>query len=151
MHGFGDASLKVYSAVIYLVYEPKEGIFTKLLCAKTRVAPLKILSISRLELLSARILAVLMCNVVEAMYSIVKIETVRFWLLYWIYNNGEWKQRVQFRLAEILKLTEKEEGGYVAGKDNPVDIGSRGVTTSCLSASKLWWEGPEWLRRGESE
>ena len=66
--------------------------------------------------MSARILAVLMCNVVEAISSIIKIETVRFWLdnktaLYWIYNNGEWKQWVQFRVAEILKLTKKEQWG----------------------------------------
>jgi len=76
LHGYGDASLKAYSAVIYLVCETKEGIFTKLLCAKTQVPPLKGLSIPRLELMSARILAVLMCNVVEAISSIVKIETV---------------------------------------------------------------------------
>ena len=41
--------------------------------------------------------------------------------------------------------------GHVAGIDNPADIGSRGVTESFLSASKLWWEGPEWLKGGESE
>ena len=75
LHGFGDASQKAYSAVIYLVYETKEGAYTKLLCAKTRVAPLKSLSIPRLELMSARILAVLMCNVVEAISSIIEIET----------------------------------------------------------------------------
>ena len=54
-------------------------------------------------------------------------------------------------MVEILKLTEKEQWGHVAGKDNPADIGSRGVASSCLSANKLWWEGLEWLRRDESE
>ena len=54
-------------------------------------------------------------------------------------------------MAEILKLTKKEQWGHVAGIDNPADIGSRGVTASFLSASKLWWEGPEWLKGGESE
>lgn len=156
LHGFGDASQKAYSALVYLCYETEKGIFTKLLCAKTRVAPLKSLSIPRLELMSARVLVVLMSNVIEALSSIIKIETVRFWLdsktaLYWIYNNGEWKQWVQFRVAEILKMSDKEQWGHVAGKDNPADIGSRGVTASYLSTSELWWEGPEWLRRGESE
>ena len=94
LHGFGDASVKAYSALIYLVYESGRGIFTTLLCAKTRVAPLKSLSIPRLELMSARVLAVLMSNVIEALSSIIKIERVRFWLdsktaLYWVYNNRE--------------------------------------------------------------
>ena len=156
LHGFGDASVKAYSALIYLVYESGRGILTTLLCAKTRVAPLKSLSIPRLELMSARVLAVLMSNVIEALSSIIKIERVRFWLdsktaLYWVYNNGEWKQWVKFRVAEILKLTEKEQWGHVAGIDNPADIGSRGVTPSYLKTCQLWWEGPEWLRKGESE
>ena len=89
LHGFGDASQKAYSAIVYLVYKTEKGIFTKLLCAKTRVAPLKSLSIPRLELMSARVLAVLISNVIEALSSIINIETIRFWLdsktaLFWI-------------------------------------------------------------------
>ena len=40
-HGFGDASKHSYCAMIYLVCETTTGIYTRLLCAKTRVAPLK--------------------------------------------------------------------------------------------------------------
>ena len=62
-----------------------------------------------------------MSNVIEALSSIINIETIRFWLdsktaLFWIYNNKEWKQWVQFRVAEILKLTKKEQWGH-AGAD----------------------------------
>ena len=149
---FGGASLKAYSALIYLVYKTEKGIFTKLLCEKTRVAPLKSLSIPRLELMSTRVLAVLMSNVIEALSSIIKIESVRYWLdnktaLYLVYNNGEWKKWVQFRVAEVLTLTEKEQWGHVAGKDNPANIGSRGVAASYLKTYNLWWEGPQWLTK----
>ena len=152
LHGFGDASQKAYCAVVYLVYRSNEGISTKLLCSKSRVAPLKNLSIPRLELLSARILAVLMSNVVKAVESQIHISRVRYWLdsktaLYWVYNQGEWKQWVQFRVAEILKLSKKEEWNHVSGTENPADLGSRGVSSSVLCQSKLWWEGPEWLRK----
>ena len=93
LHGFGDASKKAYCAVIYLVYTTTSGTSTKLLCSKSRVAPLKQLSIPRLELMSARILAVL------ALSQQVSNDRVRFWLdsktaLYWINNQGEWKQWV---------------------------------------------------------
>ena len=155
LHGFGDASKKAYSAVIYLVYETSKGIFTKLLCSKTRVAPLKSLTIPRLELMSARILAVLMNTVRSALSSQVKIDSVKYWLdsktaLYWIYNNGQWKQFVQHRVNEILRLSRSDEWGHVSGVDNPADLGSRGVTASQLRDSKLWWEGPHWLRKGKA-
>ena len=32
---------------------------------------------------------------------------------------------------------------------DPEDLGSRGVTASHTSESKLWWEGPTWLTTGE--
>ena len=75
--------------------------------AKTRVAPLKKLTIPRLEFISAVILASLMKTVVDAISSEIKIDQVKYWLnsktaLYWIYNNGEWKQFVQHQVNEIL-------------------------------------------------
>ena len=154
LHGFRDASKKAYCAAVYLVCETTKGRYTRLLCSKTRVAPFKDLTIPRLELMSARILAVLMDNVYKALCSQVTIDKVKYWLdsktaLYWIYNQGEWKQWVQFRVSEILKLTKKSDWGHVGGKDNPADIGSRGVSASVLRDSKLWWEGPESLRESE--
>ena len=120
-----------------------------------RVAPLKDLTIPRLELMSARILAVLMDNVYKALCSQVIIDKVKYWLdsktaLYWIYNQGEWKQWVQFRVSEILRLTKKSDWRHVGGKDNPADLGSRGVSALVLKDSKLWWEGPKWLRESEN-
>ena len=56
---------------------------------------------------------------------------------------------MQFRVSEMLKLTKKSDWGQVGGKDNPADIGSRGMPASVLRDSKLWWEGPEWLRESE--
>lgn len=97
LHGFGYASLKAYSAVNYvnyMVYETSRGIFTRLLCSKTRMAPLKSLTIPRLELMPARILSVLMKTVKNVLSSQVKDDCTRYWLdsktaLYWIYNNGQ--------------------------------------------------------------
>ncbi len=49
-------------------------------------------------------------------------------------------------MNEILKLSKKDKWGHVPGVQNPADLGSRGVTASHLRDSKLWWEGPEWLK-----
>ena len=153
LHGFADASKKAYCAVVYLVYETEEGIFSSLVCAKTRVAPLKELTIPRLELMSARILASLMDTVYKALQPQVKIDSCRYWLdsktaLYWINNAGLWRQFVQHRVNEILTLSSKENWGHCAGVCNPADLGSRGVSASTLKNSRLWWEGPFWLFLG---
>ena len=104
LHGFGDASKKAYCAMVYFVYRTKDGkAHVRLVASKTRVAPLKELSIPRLELMSARILAQLMHTVKNALQSQVKLDGVRFWLdsktaLSWIQNKGEWKQFVRHRV-----------------------------------------------------
>ena len=91
LHGFADASKKAYCAVVYVVNETEEGIFSSLVCAKTRVVPRKELTIPRLELMSARILTSLMTAVHKALQPQVKIDSCRYWLdsktaLYWINN-----------------------------------------------------------------
>ena len=55
---FRDASKKGCCAMVYFVYRTKDGkAYVRLVASKTRVAPLRELSIPRLELMSARILA----------------------------------------------------------------------------------------------
>jgi hypothetical protein len=62
LHGFADASLKAYCAVIYFVTELNNSYHVELLTSKTRIAPIKVQTIPRLELMSARILAKLMSS-----------------------------------------------------------------------------------------
>ena len=59
--------------VVYLVYTTNEGVNVKSLASKSRVAPVKTLTILRLELMSARILAQLMETVKNASESQLKI------------------------------------------------------------------------------
>ena len=35
--------------------------------------------------------------------------------------------------------------------ENPADLPTRGMTVTQLSGSKIWWNGPEWLKRPETE
>ncbi|XP_065062455.1 uncharacterized protein LOC135689235, partial [Rhopilema esculentum] len=154
LHGFADASKKAYCAMVYLVCETDTGMHSRLICAKTRVAPLKELSIPRLELMSGRILSTLVETVYNALSPQIRIDGCRYWLdsktaLYWINNQGEWRQFVQHRVNEILKISKKEDWGHCIGVCNPADLGSRRVSATILRDSRLWWEGPHWLSMGK--
>ena len=142
LHRFADASNKAYCADIYLVYITSTGRYTRMLTSKTRVAPLKKLSIPRLEPMSALMLARLMSNVETALSHQVGVKWSRLWLdcmtaLQWIMNPGEWKQFIRHRVNEILKLSEKGDWSHCPGEENPADIGSRGVSTLELKQSEL--------------
>ena len=132
LHGFADMSKKAYCAVVYLVYRMENGeACARLIASKTRVAPLKELSIPRLESMSARILAQLGSTIRTTLSLQLKLDGVRYWLdsktaLCWIRNQGEWKQFVRHRVNEILRLTNKNEWAHVSTQENPADIGSRG-------------------------
>ena len=151
LHGFGDASKSAYCAVVYLVYHTEnEEARARWIASKTRVEPLKELSIPRLELMPARILAQLVNTIRRALSTQLKLDGVRYWLdsktaLCWIRNRGEWKQFVKHRVNDILHLTNKDEWAYVSTHENPSDIGSRGVLASKLKNNELWWNGPTWL------
>ena len=156
LHGFCDASKTAYCAMVYAVYKDGEDVKVSLLTSKTRIAPLKTMTIPRLELMAARILAQQMKSVREAIETYADIANCFFWsdsmtALQWIQNKGEWKQFVRTRVNEILSLTNKEQWKHCPGEMNPADLGSRGVLATQLKESVLWWEGPEFLRKPQEE
>ena len=64
LHGFSDASEQAHSAVVYLRVECTDGsIQVALISSKTKVAPIKILTIPHLELCGAELLARLLHHV----------------------------------------------------------------------------------------
>jgi hypothetical protein len=68
IHGFADASEKAYGACVYLkVTDDNDNIEINLLCSKSRVAPLKQVTLARLELCAAVILARLVTKVVRSL------------------------------------------------------------------------------------
>lgn len=67
LHAFADASKKAYCGIVYLVYKTLVGRYARMLTSKTRVAPLKELSIPRLELMAALILVKLLVKVEDVL------------------------------------------------------------------------------------
>jgi len=79
VHGFGDVSLQAYKDVIYNRNRDINGQWhSRLLCAKSRVAPLKVLNITRLELSGALTLAQLAVKMANAWE--LNVKDLYFWI-----------------------------------------------------------------------
>ncbi|XP_047988499.1 uncharacterized protein LOC125228094 [Leguminivora glycinivorella] len=107
IHGFSDASTKAYAAVAYLRVETEEGeIETNLIAAKVRVSPVKPVSLPRLELCGAALLAKLLKQVREAMRipeSQVVAWTDSTIVLSWLRGDpNRWQTFVRNRVVSIL-------------------------------------------------
>ena len=79
LHGFCDSSSQVYCSMVYIRAERTLGIRASFLCAKTKVAPLKKLSIPRLELLGCVLLSKVLKDVLVALKGRVSIDSVYCW------------------------------------------------------------------------
>lgn len=150
LHGFSDASTKAYSAVIYVRAEYKSNPPTVVLVtAKTKVAPLKGLTVPRLELCGAQLLASLMTTVRKTLN--ISLDCIQCWcdstiVLYWLDGTSRQnKTYVANRVSRILERIPPDHWKHVPGLENPADCASRGISPQTLIDHPLWWHGPSWL------
>lgn len=72
LHGFYDTSEEAYGGVVYLRLNDSDGnTHTEIVAAKTKVSPIKRLSIPLLELCSAQLLTKLLCHVKKILTGVV--------------------------------------------------------------------------------
>ncbi|XP_030750174.1 uncharacterized protein LOC115877962 [Sitophilus oryzae] len=150
LHGFSDASQKAYGCCIFIRSINKKGeCISNLLCSKSRVAPIRQVTLPRLELCAALLLAKLAQKVIQHLN--IKFNKICLWsdsqiTLYWIQGpSNKWKTFVANRVSEIQQLTDATNWYYVKSADNPADLITRGTAATELLNNKFWWSGPEWL------
>lgn len=151
VHGFCDASTKAYAAVAYVRVEQEgQEIGTQIIAAKTRVAPVKPVSLPRLELCGALLLSRLLKQIKMAMR--IPDDKIFAWsdstiVLAWLLGDPtRWQTFVRNRVVEILDNT-GTNWFHVQTNDNPADVASRGEHILELKEDEKWWKGPKWLRQ----
>jgi hypothetical protein len=118
--------------------------------AKTRVAPIKTLTLPQLELMGAVIgtrLAAFVHNAIKGRYESLQ---VHLWsdsqiVLHWLNSHKQLKQFVSNRVKSITDLFPSDYWRYCPTHENPADFLTRGLTTSQMHLSVLWNNGPTWL------
>jgi len=156
LHGFCNASEEAYGAAIYVRSKDQMGNWTaRLLCSKTRVAPLKGSKIPRLELCGALILAQLAKKAAEAWElenSSIYLWTDSMVVIGWLNSEAcRLKTYVANRVEQILDITDSKQWRHVKADENPADALSRGLTPKELQSYEQWWQGPKWLSDGSGD
>ena len=152
LHGFADASIKAYGAVVYLrtTYQSHSPTVA-LVTAKTKVAKKNPPTIPKLELCGALLLTKLLNNVSAVLN--IPLEHITAWtdssiVLAWLDGRPrEFKQFVANRVSFILEHTRPQTWKHVPTLDNPADCASRGMKPQELLQHTLWWQGPSWLHQ----
>ncbi|XP_071580864.1 uncharacterized protein [Temnothorax nylanderi] len=121
---------------------------------ESKVAPVKQVSLARLELCAAASLT----DLVEHYRTTLSLSTAPVFLwsdskttLQWIRgHSSRWKTFVANRVAHIQLQLPDAQWRHVPGRDNPADCASRGIAPSELLHHPLWWTGPAWLQKDSS-
>ncbi|XP_045210548.2 uncharacterized protein LOC123561953 [Mercenaria mercenaria] len=155
LHVLSDGSETGYGACAYLrLTDQHNNIACKLVVGKSRLAPIKQASITRLQLcgdvVACRLYAVMSVELD------LKVDQAIFWtdsmiLLGYINNTTRrFKTFVGNRISYIHETTRPEQWRYVDSGSNPADIASRGIDPSDMDGISTWLNGPEFILHDES-
>lgn len=152
---FVDASEIGFAATAYFRFKYKEDVHLAHVMSKTKVAPLKQLSIPKLEL-QAAVLGVRLAQSVKSLHSF-NISNTYFMtdsrvVLAWIATrNLKLKQFVALRVGEILESSSRKEWFHVRSKMNVADDGTKWADSTMGDGSTRWFQGPAFLKTEPSE
>ena len=151
---FSDASESAFGACMYIRWQLNNGQFeTRFVTAKSRVAPLKRLTVPRLELQAAVMATRLNASVMKELRMTVEktiFLTDSTIALSWIRSQARsYKPFVSARVGEVQSNSDPTQWRHVPGSLNPADDISRGIPVSQLQ--DRWKTGPEFLSLPEEQ
>ena len=137
LHGYSDASQLAYAGVVYLRMVDESGdIHISLVLSKTKVAPIKRLTIPRLELCGAQLLAKLLhhCKTVfrlppDKVFAWTDSTIVLNWL---VGNPRRFNTYVGNRVSCIVELIAPDRWNHVESLQNPADCASYHPSSSVI-------------------
>ncbi len=155
LHLFGDVSERALCAVAYFRFEyPSGERQCAFVAAKTRVAPVKPLSIPRLEL-QAEVLSIRLAIMIQKEYD-CEISSTHYWsdssaVIGQI--RGESKRHPALTTVRLLIIhaSEQQQWRHCPGERNPADDGSRGLKADAIAPSCRWLNGPAFRLLSEDQ
>ena len=123
--------------------------------SKSRLAPLKRITVPRLELAAAAMSV--RVNKVLKLELGLPVDKVKFWtdsmtvLRYLQQENKRFHTYVGNRVSYIRNDTSPEQWNYVDTNSNPADDVSRGMSSEAFLSCERWKRGPEWLWKEECD
>ena len=156
LHHFRDASQVGYGAVTYLRLVKESGqIHCTFVMSKSRVVPLKRITIPRLEL-SAATVSVRLDKMIKQELELA-VDRSFFWtdstsvLKYVANSHTRFHTFVANRLSQIHDCSSPYQWRYVPSKLNPADDASRGLKVDELLTNSRWKMGPPFLWQSEDK
>ncbi|XP_055542701.1 uncharacterized protein LOC129728292 [Wyeomyia smithii] len=155
LHVFVDASESAFTCVVYFRMIDRGQPRCALVASKAKVAPLKPLSIPRLELQAVVIGSRIAKSVTE--YHSLPVYRRFYWsdsktVLSWIKSDARrYHQYVAVRIGEILEDTTVEEWRWVPTMQNVADEATKWGKGPKLHQDSRWFTGPDFLYRHEDE
>ena len=156
IHIFADASTVGYGSVAYQRLCDNEGhIHCSFLMGKARLAPIKAVTIPRLELTAATLsvrLGEVLKKELDDTPDTVQYHTDSTTVLRYIGNDQRrFQVFVANRVQTIRNFSSPKQWKYVDTKENPADDASRGIGAQTLVERSRWIKGPAFLWQPEQE
>ena len=155
LHIFADASELAFGAAAYWRFRTMDQLFCcAFILGKTRLAPIKPLTIPRLEL-QAAVMAVRMSAMIKKELD-VSSSQITYWtdsttvLQYIKSETTRFHTFVSNRVAEIKDVSDPKSWKHVPGRLNAADDCSRGLSAQEIVGDSRWIHGPKFLWKDQN-
>lgn len=157
LHVFCDGSESGYASCAFLRIQTGGSLTVKFVMGKCRVAPLKGLSVPRMELQAALLGSRLARSIKEAHRDQFQIDKTVFWtdsrtVLCWVRSTtGRFAQFVSTRGGEIMEISDPKSWLWVPTAQNVADDATRFVKNLEYHSKSRWLTGSSFLLTDEED